>query len=157
MLHTAAAGAASAGLRLESLCAEGVFLGAIRLVESPDSMAQVTHHCLSSLGTTSLPHHLFSCCYLPNAVSHQSHAHTHIRLGERLVGEPRVVATAVLFFVASPASIHHSMLYTEALFTTTSWLGLYCLYCWESSLGASLAFAASAAVRSNGEALTGRC
>jgi len=62
-----------------------------------------------------------------------------------------VVATAVLIFIASPASIHHSMLYTEALFTVTSWLGLYSLYCLRSSLAASLAFAASSAVRSNGE------
>lgn len=62
-----------------------------------------------------------------------------------------MVATAVLIFIASPASIHHSMLYTEALFTVTSWLGLYCLYCLRSSLAASLAFAASSAVRSNGE------
>lgn len=73
------------------------------------------------------------------------------RLGQELVQDDRVVATAVLVFTASPASIHHSMLYTEALFTATSWLGLYCLYCCGSSTGASLAFAASSAVRSNGE------
>jgi hypothetical protein len=63
----------------------------------------------------------------------------------------KVAATAVLMFIVNPASIHHSMMYTEALFTTTSWLGLYCLYCQGTSLGASLAFAASSAVRSNGE------
>lgn len=72
------------------------------------------------------------------------------RLGQKLVRDDRVVTTAVLMFIASPASIHHSMLYTEALFTATSWLGLYFLYCCGSSLGASLAFAASSAVRSNG-------
>jgi Gpi18-like mannosyltransferase len=63
----------------------------------------------------------------------------------------KVATTAVLMFIVNPASIHHSMMYTEALFTTTSWLGLYCLYCQGASLGASLAFAASSAVRSNGE------
>lgn len=77
--------------------------------------------------------------------------HVSCRLGQHLVQDDRVVATAVLIFIASPASIHHSMLYTEALFTATSWLGLYLLYCCGTSCGASLAFAASSAVRSNGE------
>lgn len=73
------------------------------------------------------------------------------RLSETFLQDDRLSATAVLFFITSPASIHHSMMYTEALFTAASWLGLYCLYCQGSSLTASLAFAASAATRSNGE------
>lgn len=87
--------------------------------------------------------HLLCCCFVCTSLV--------ARLGRELVQDDRVVATAVLVFIASPASIHHSMLYTEALFTATSWLGLYCLYCCGSSTGASLAFAASSAVRSNGE------
>lgn len=75
------------------------------------------------------------------------------RLSDHFVHNDRLTATAVLVFVASPASIHHSMLYTEALFTASSWLGLYCVYCKTSSLGASLAFAVSAATRSNGKKL----
>jgi Gpi18-like mannosyltransferase len=72
-------------------------------------------------------------------------------LGQQFLQDDNVAATAVLMFIANPASIHHSMLYTEALFTASSWLGLYCLYCQNSSLCASLAFAVSAATRSNGK------
>jgi Gpi18-like mannosyltransferase len=72
-------------------------------------------------------------------------------LGQKLIQDDAVAATAALLFICSPASIHHSMLYTEALFTASSWLGVYCLYCRGSSLAASLAFAGSSAVRSNGE------
>jgi hypothetical protein len=72
------------------------------------------------------------------------------RLSQRFLLSNRLAAAAVLVFVASPASIHHSLLYTEALFTAASWGGLYALYCRGSSLGAAFAFALSAAVRSNG-------
>jgi Gpi18-like mannosyltransferase len=71
--------------------------------------------------------------------------------------DDRLAATAVILFTVNPASIHHSLLYTEALFTATSWAGLYCLYCRGCSSAASLAFAASAAVRSNGERAAGLC
>jgi hypothetical protein len=73
------------------------------------------------------------------------------RLSEAILQDDKVAATAVLVFIASPASIHHCMAYTEALFTAASWLGLYCLHCRRSSSTAALAFAVSAATRSNGE------
>jgi Gpi18-like mannosyltransferase len=73
------------------------------------------------------------------------------RLSDAFLQDDRLSATAVLVFVLSPASIHHSMAYTEALFTAASWLGLYCLYCWGSSSTAALAFALSSSTRSNGK------
>jgi Gpi18-like mannosyltransferase len=72
-------------------------------------------------------------------------------LSDAFLQDDRLSATAVLVFVLSPASIHHSMAYTEALFTAASWLGLYCLYCRGSSSTAALAFALSSATRSNGK------
>lgn len=72
------------------------------------------------------------------------------RLSEAILQDDKVSATAVLVFILSPASIHHCMAYTEALFTAASWLGLYCLYCRGSSSTAALAFAVSSATRSNG-------
>jgi Gpi18-like mannosyltransferase len=73
------------------------------------------------------------------------------RLSDAFLQDDRLSATAVLVFMLSPASIHHSMAYTEALFTAASWLGLYCLYCRGSSCTAALAFALSSATRSNGK------
>lgn len=76
------------------------------------------------------------------------------RLSQHFLRDDRLAAAAVALFAASPASVHHALLYTEALFTAASWAGAYCLYCRRASLGASLAaalaFAASAALRSNG-------
>jgi hypothetical protein len=73
------------------------------------------------------------------------------RLSETFLQDDKLSATAVLVFMLSPASIHHAMAYTEALFTAASWLGLYCLYCRRFSSAAALAFAVSAAITSNGE------
>lgn len=76
--------------------------------------------------------------------------HLACRLSDAFLQDDKLSATAVLVFMLSPASIHHCMAYTEALFTAASWLGLYCLYCRGSSSTAALAFALSSAARSNG-------
>ncbi|KAF8073221.1 hypothetical protein HT031_000882 [Scenedesmus sp. PABB004] len=72
------------------------------------------------------------------------------RLSQHVLRDDRLACGAALLFVLSPASVHHALLYTEALFTAASWAGLYALYCRRCSGAAALAFAASAATRSNG-------
>jgi phosphatidylinositol glycan class V len=72
------------------------------------------------------------------------------RLSERVLRSQSLALTACVFYCCSPASVFHSMAYTEAPFGLCTTLGLYLLYCRGSVAGASLAFAASAGIRSNG-------
>jgi Gpi18-like mannosyltransferase len=64
--------------------------------------------------------------------------------------QQQLAVLSCLLLAAGPASIHHAMPYSEALFTAASFVGLYCLYCCHQHLLAALAFAVSTATRSNG-------
>ena len=72
------------------------------------------------------------------------------RVSRKMLGRERLAVISCLLFVLNPATVHHSMPYTEAIFTAASFTGLYCMYCLGSSTLAALSFAASAATRSNG-------
>jgi Gpi18-like mannosyltransferase len=72
------------------------------------------------------------------------------RLSLHVLRSPALALTACVFYCCSPATVFHAMAYTEPLFGFFTTLGLYLLYCRGSLAGASLAFAASAGVRSNG-------
>lgn len=69
---------------------------------------------------------------------------------EQVLRSKTTALIACIFYCCSPASVFHSMAYTEAVFGLTTMLGIYLLYCHNSILSASLSFAASAGIRSNG-------
>lgn len=73
------------------------------------------------------------------------------RLSQKILQNDLLAATATLLFIFNPASIFHTAAYSEAAFFCCTTLGLWALYCLDSSFMAAAAFAASATFRSNGE------
>lgn len=72
------------------------------------------------------------------------------RLSTAVLQQPRLAALATILFVLQPATVFHTALYTESLFTLLHFCSLYSLYCCQNLLPATLFVGLSSAVRSNG-------
>ncbi|MEW5318506.1 MAG: hypothetical protein WDW38_009722 [Sanguina aurantia] len=68
----------------------------------------------------------------------------------KVLGSERHAATASLVYILGPASLFHSVAYTESLFTALTLAGLGMLYCRHSLVGAAVCFHLACWTRSNG-------
>jgi hypothetical protein len=73
-------------------------------------------------------------------------------LSDKVLGDRRLAAASTLLLILNPASVFHASAYSEAPFLAATVIGLWALYCIGSGPLAAAAFAASAALRSNGAA-----